>query len=57
MGLLLFRLEFQVSFKDKRVRQAMSYAFNHQELLEKHRFGMDEASTGIFHRTSPWAPR
>ena len=43
-------------FKDKRVRQAMSYAFNHQELLEKHRFGMDEASTGIFHRTSPWAP-
>tara|TARA_B100000676_G_scaffold182668_2_gene179583 strand:+ start:317 stop:2329 length:2013 start_codon:yes stop_codon:yes gene_type:complete len=43
-------------FKDKRVRQAMSYAFNHQELLEKHRFGMDEASTGIFHHTSPWAP-
>ena len=44
-------------FKDKRVRQAMGYAFNHQELLEKHRFGMDEASTGIFHRTSPWAPK
>ena len=43
-------------FRDVRVRQAMSYAFNHQELLERHRFGLDEAAQGIFHKTSRWAP-
>ena len=43
-------------FRDKRVRQAMSLAYDHKELLEQHRFGMDEASTGVFHSTSRWAP-
>ena len=43
-------------FRDKRVRQAMSLAFDHKEMLERHRFGMDEASTGVFHSTSRWAP-
>ncbi len=43
-------------FKDKRVRQAMSYAFDHEELLTTLRFGLNEACNGIFHRTSPWAP-
>jgi peptide/nickel transport system substrate-binding protein len=43
-------------FRDARVRKAMSYAFNHQELLDRHRFGLDEAAQGIFHKTSRWAP-
>ena len=34
----------------------MSLAYDHKELLEQHRFGMDEASTGVFHSTSRWAP-
>ena len=34
----------------------MSYAFNNQELLDRHRFGLDEAAQGIFHKTSRWAP-
>ncbi|MGB6044154.1 MAG: ABC transporter substrate-binding protein, partial [Pirellulales bacterium] len=44
-------------FSDKRVRKAMSYAFDHEEMLVKHRFGMDEACTGIYHGTSRWAPQ
>ena len=44
-------------FSDKRVRKAMGYAFNHEEMMTKHRFGLDEASNGIFHRTSQYAPR
>ena len=44
-------------FSDKRVRQAMGYAFNHEEMLEKHRYGLDEASNGIFHKTSRFAPK
>jgi peptide/nickel transport system substrate-binding protein len=43
-------------FRDARVRKAMGYAFNHAEMMERHRKGMDEQSTGIFHRTSPWFP-
>jgi len=43
-------------FRDARVRQAMGLAFNHAEMMERHRHGMDEQSTGVFHRTSPWAP-
>ncbi len=43
-------------FRDARVRQAMSLAFDHAEMMERHRRGMDEQSTGVFHRTSPWAP-
>ena len=44
-------------FDDKRVRWAMGYAFNHDELLKKHRYGLDEAATGIFHPASKWAPK
>ena len=43
-------------FRDARVRRAMSLAFNHAEMMERHRKGMDEQSRGIFHRTRPWAP-
>lgn len=43
-------------FRDARVRRAMSLAFNHTEMMERHRKGMDEQAQGIFHRTSPWAP-
>ena len=43
-------------FRDARVRRAMSLAFDHAEMMERHRKGMDEQSQGIFHRTSPWAP-
>lgn len=43
-------------FSDARVRTAMSYAFDHKELLDELRYGLDEPSTGIFHHTSHWAP-
>jgi len=46
-----------VFFSDTRVRKAMSYAFNHKELLEKLRYGLDEPSNGIYHPTSRWAPK
>jgi peptide/nickel transport system substrate-binding protein len=42
-------------FDDKSVRTAMSYAFDHQELLGTLLFGLCEPSTGIFHPTSRWA--
>lgn len=44
-------------FSDKRVRTAMSYAFDHDEMLETLRYGLDEPSNGIFHSTSRWAPK
>lgn len=44
-------------FRDKRVRQAMSYAFDHEEMLSKLRFGLDEPATGPFHHTSRWAAK
>ena len=43
-------------FRDVRVRKAMSFAFNHDDLIKRHRFGLDEPATGIFHSTSKWAP-
>ncbi|MGE3776493.1 MAG: peptide-binding protein [Pirellulaceae bacterium] len=43
-------------FADRRVRQAMSYAFDHREMLERLRYGMNQPSTGIFHPNAPWAP-
>lgn len=43
-------------FNDVRVRKAMSYAFDYDELLEQLRFGLDEPCNGIFHPESPWAP-
>jgi peptide/nickel transport system substrate-binding protein len=45
-----------VYFEDPKVRKAMSYAFDHATMLRDHRFGLDEAGTGIFHPTSKWAP-
>jgi peptide/nickel transport system substrate-binding protein len=44
-------------FSDKRVRTAMSHAFDHEELLKVLQFGMCEPCTGNFHPTSKWAPR
>ena len=42
-------------FSDKRVRQAMSYAFDHDEMLNTLLFGLYEPCSGMFHPTSPWA--
>lgn len=36
-------------FADKRVRQAMSYAYDHDELLDKLLYGLFAPSTGIYH--------
>ncbi len=44
-------------FADKRVRQALGYAFDHEEMLTKLRYGMDEPCTGIYHPTSKWYPK
>ena len=43
-------------FADKRVRQAMGYAFDHEEMLKKLRYGLDAPCTGIFHPDSQWSP-
>jgi peptide/nickel transport system substrate-binding protein len=44
-------------FSDKRVRWAMSYAMDHQQLIEQLRFGLDQPCNGMFHPTSRWAPK
>ncbi len=44
-------------FKDQRVREAMSYAFNHDELLDKLLYGLHQPSVGTFHPTSWMAPK
>jgi peptide/nickel transport system substrate-binding protein len=43
-------------FTDKRVRWAMTYAFDHKELLDRKLYGLCEPCTGTFHPTSRWAP-
>lgn len=43
-------------FSDKRARWAMTYAFDHEEMLSKLRYGLDPPANGIFHPASPWAP-
>ncbi|MFO0901875.1 MAG: ABC transporter substrate-binding protein [Pirellulales bacterium] len=43
-------------FSDKRVRQALSLAFDHDELIQKLRFGIDQPSKGMFNAASQWAP-
>ena len=43
-------------FSDEKVRWAMSYAFDHEEMLKTLRKGLDEPCTGIFHPTSRWYP-
>ncbi len=39
-------------FTDKRVRQAMSYAFDHEEMLSKIWLGLYEPANGIYHHTA-----
>jgi peptide/nickel transport system substrate-binding protein len=46
-----------VFFSDSRVRQAMSYAFDHEELLKVILYNVYEPANGIFHPTSRWAPK
>jgi peptide/nickel transport system substrate-binding protein len=43
-------------FRDKRVRQAMSYAMDYDELLQRLRYGLDEPCNGVFHPTAKWYP-
>jgi peptide/nickel transport system substrate-binding protein len=43
-------------FADKRTRWAMTYAFDHEEMLKKLRYSLDPPANGIFHPASPWAP-
>lgn len=44
-------------FKDKKVRQAMSYAFNHKEMLDELCYGLYQPCTGIYHETAWMAPK
>jgi peptide/nickel transport system substrate-binding protein len=44
-------------FSDRRVRQAMSYAFDHEELLKILLYNVYQPANGIFHPTSRWAPK
>lgn len=39
-------------FSDRRVRRAMSYAFDHERMLEKLCYGLYEPATGVFHKTA-----
>lgn len=44
-------------FSDLRVRQAMSYAFDYKEMLDKLFYGLYEPCNGIFHPHSWMAPK
>jgi peptide/nickel transport system substrate-binding protein len=44
-------------FSDKRVRQAMSYAFDYDEMLNTIYYGLVEPGRGTFHPTSPMFPK
>ncbi|NBW95966.1 MAG: peptide ABC transporter substrate-binding protein [Planctomycetia bacterium] len=44
-------------FADRRVRRAMTYAFDHDAMLEKLCYGLYEPATGPFHETSWMAPK
>jgi peptide/nickel transport system substrate-binding protein len=44
-------------FKDLRVRQAMAYAFDYREMLDKYLYGMSEPCAGISHPTAWFAPK
>jgi peptide/nickel transport system substrate-binding protein len=44
-------------FGDIRVRKAMSYAFDYQEMLEKHFYGVYEPCNGIFYHDAWMAPK
>jgi peptide/nickel transport system substrate-binding protein len=43
-------------FSDKNCRWAMTYAFDHDEMLKKLRYGLDAPADGLFHPASPWHP-
>ncbi len=44
-------------FKDKRVRRAMAYAFDHKEMLEKLNYGLTQPGNGPFNPTSKMYPK
>lgn len=44
-------------FNDKRVRQAMSYSLDYEELIEQLRYGLYQQSNGVFHPQSWMAPK
>jgi len=44
-------------FADRRVRRAMTYAFDHDRMLDKLCYGLYEPATGPFHETSWMAPK
>ena len=44
-------------FSDPRVRAAMSYAFDYDEMLDKLLYGLCEPCAGIFHPTARWFPK
>jgi peptide/nickel transport system substrate-binding protein len=44
-------------FEDKRVRWAMTYAFDHEEMLKVLLFGLCQPATGNFHPTSRFASK
>jgi peptide/nickel transport system substrate-binding protein len=43
-------------FSDVRVRKAMSYAFDHEEMLDNILYGLYQPCRGTFHPDSLWAP-
>ncbi len=44
-------------FSDKRVRKAMSYAFDHDEMIDKVFYGLYEKCNGPFHDTANFYPK
>lgn len=44
-------------FADVKVRKALGYAFNHEEMLKTHLYGLYEPSAGIFHPAGWMAPK
>lgn len=44
-------------FSDKRVRQALDMAFDHEEMLRTCRKGLDTPCMGLFAENSPWFPK
>lgn len=44
-------------FKDRRVREAMSYAFDYDEMINKLFHGVYERCNGVFHREAWMAPK
>lgn len=44
-------------FADRRVRQAMSYAMDYDELINRLRYGLDKQCNGIFNPDAKWYPK